>query len=116
MDLNQSQNESNLSHQEQLRRKLHEKLKTIIGSEAVYYQPPESLKMKYPCVVYNLSSLNQKYGDNKLYLYNRCYEVTIICYDPINTYQEKMLELEKVRFNRHFVSDGLNQYSYTIFT
>ena len=34
------------------RYELHEFLCEILGSRNVYFQPPESVKMKYPAIVY----------------------------------------------------------------
>ena len=43
---------------------LHEILKEILGSDNVYFQPPESYKMEYPCIVYERSALTTRFADN----------------------------------------------------
>ena len=35
---------------------LQDKLEEVLGSKQVYFQPPESLKLKYPCIVYSRSN------------------------------------------------------------
>ena len=39
------------------RLELHEILCTILGSRNVYFQPPESIKMNYPAIVYGLDDM-----------------------------------------------------------
>lgn len=47
---------------------LHEELRAILGSGFVYFQPPESVKMIYPCIVYALDLMDMKYADDRPYL------------------------------------------------
>ena len=37
------------------------------GKKNVYFQPPSSVKMNYPCIVYSLSRISVKKANNKLY-------------------------------------------------
>ena len=46
------------------RLELHNILVGLLGSNHVYYQPPESLKMEYPCIRYNRSNINSGRADN----------------------------------------------------
>ena len=39
------------------RYELHEFLCEILGSRNVYFQPPESVKMKYPAIVYERTEI-----------------------------------------------------------
>lgn len=61
---------------------LHEKLIEILGNSNVYFQPPETLKMKYPCIRYNKTRPDVKYADDIRYLKTTHYELTVICQDP----------------------------------
>ena len=38
------------------RLELQSKLEEILGSRQVYYQPPETVKMEYPAIVYRQNS------------------------------------------------------------
>ena len=58
------------------------KLETILGSTNVYFQPPSSISMKYPCIVYKLDDLDNKFADNVVYLTKRRYQVTLIDSNP----------------------------------
>ena len=42
----------------------------------VYYQPPESIKMVYPCIVYELDSAYDYWANDKLYTTNYRYSIT----------------------------------------
>ena len=44
------------------RRELHEILVGILGSKNVYYEPPSSLLMKYPAIVYSLDDIDKRYA------------------------------------------------------
>lgn len=43
---------------------LHRKFEIALGSKNVYFQPPESVKLKYPCIIYGLSKLPIKHADD----------------------------------------------------
>ena len=98
------------------RLKLHEELCTLLGSRNVYFQPPESIKMKYPCIVYSLSNLDYKHANNGVYKSTKAYEVIIIDPDPDGNIYDKLPEhFQMCRFNREYTADDLNHYAFTIF-
>lgn len=81
----------------------------------VYFQPPESLKMEYPCLVYELEDVNIKFADNGPYsLWDR-YQVTLIRHDPDSTVIRKLLSLPHSSFSRHFATSGLNHDVFVIY-
>ena len=110
--MDQSQN---LTDQEDKRAKFHSKLVEILGSDKVYYQPPESTKLTYPCIVYSLKRMNSKYSGNKMYVYDRAYEVVLIHTKPYNDIKDNLLTLEKSKYDRVYVSDNLYHYVYLIY-
>lgn len=92
------------------------KLREALGSSNVYFQPPESVKLKYPCIIYELSDLDTRHADNKAYKKDVAYDVTIITKDPEFFLIEDILDLfSMVRFNRPYMADNLNHYNYTIY-
>lgn len=97
------------------RLELHEKLCEILGSRNVYFQPPESVKMKYPAIVYRLYDIDNNHGDNFPYLQFYGYEVTLIHKDPDNTVVEELSKLPSCRFNRFFTSENLNHYVFALY-
>lgn len=97
------------------RLKLHEILCSILGSRNVYFQPPESVKMKYPAIVYDLRDYSDRHANNKKYSSKRRYVVTIIDANPDTIIPEKLSELEYASFSRSFTSSDLNHYSYYLY-
>lgn len=87
---------------------LHEILCGILGSRNVYFQPPESLQMKYPAIVYSRDGRKNLFADNVPYQGMYLYKVTVIDKDPESEFVEKMTKLPLCRFIQHFTADNLN--------
>ena len=83
-------------------------LETLMGNRHVYYQPPENLKMEYPCIRYSKSDILSNYADNINYINKINYEIIVIDKNPDNVVIEKILELPLSSYDRHYVSDNLN--------
>ncbi len=90
------------------RLKLNEVLCDILGSRNVYYQPPETVKMKYPAIVYSRNSIENVYGDNSSYIQNWAYTITLIDKNPDSEFVEKLAILPMCRFVRNYQTDNLN--------
>ena len=52
------------------REELQEVLESIMDPHPVYYQPPDNLRMTYPCIRYRLDSSQTNYADNKSYFFS----------------------------------------------
>lgn len=88
-------------------------LKTIVPN--VYYQPPESVKLKYPCIVYSLDRINPEYADNLPYSKGKSYQLILIHSDPDNTEMDVVAELPTCRMDRPpYQSNNLYHYPFTI--
>lgn len=90
------------------RLELHEILCEVLGSRYVYYQPPESVKMHYPAIVYSRENIKNTFADNAIYKQTHVYNVTIIDKDPDSEIVDKISKLPMCRFNKHYESDNLN--------
>lgn len=90
------------------RLELHNKLVTLFGNDHVYYQPPENLKMEYPCIRYSKSDITSRHADNINYVNKTSYEIVVIDKHPDNVVIEKILELPLSSYDRHYISDNLN--------
>lgn len=98
------------------RLKLHEELCDILGSRNVYFQPPETVKMKYPCIVYERSDGDTQFANNIPYTFAIRYTVTIIGEDPDNPLVRRLaLGFEKCIYDRHFTSNNLNHDVFKIY-
>ena len=102
MDTNKAQN------QKKTRLTLQSTLEGLLGSRNVYYQPPETLKMEYPCIRYSKSNITSRHADNIKYVNKNRYEIMIIDKHPDNAVIEKILELPLSSYDRHYTADNLN--------
>ena len=94
---------------------LQTKLEDLLGSNHVYYQPPENLKMEYPAIRYSKSDEEDIYANNIKYLSMSVYDLIVIDKKPDNPVIKKLLELPYSEFDRHYVADGLNHDIIRIF-
>ena len=84
------------------------------GSGHIYFQPPETVKIVYPAIVYELSGVPIRHADNRPYKTSKQYRITAIDKDPDSALPDRIAELPTVRFERFFVSDNLNHWVFTI--
>lgn len=94
---------------------LQDILETIPGVKKVYYSPPASIKMKYPCIRYELAGISVHHADNIPYLGGKYYTVTVIDEDPDSEIPERVLGLPYCSPDRPYVSDGLNHFVFTLY-
>lgn len=97
------------------RLELHEILCEALGSRNVYFQPPSSIQMKYPAIVYSRSNISKKNANGNPYITNLSYDVTLIDKNPDSSIVESILEIPYCSYGRHYVSDNLNHDSFTIY-
>ena len=98
-----------------LRLELDKILRNLLETPNVYFQPPETIKMKYPCIVYERSSANTRFADNSPYIYKKRYTVTVIDKNPDSDIPDKIAHLPMCTFDRHFTSDNLNHDVFTLY-
>ncbi len=99
------------------RLQLHNILITVLGSNNVYFQPPSTVNMNYPCIVYRRGEINfkTKYAADELYSHRKAYIVTVIDPDPDSEIPDKVLKLPYCGFARHFTADNLNHDVFTLY-
>lgn len=90
-------------------------LETLLGSSNVYFQPPASFKMIYPCIVYQRDNEDNKYANNLPYSQNKRYAVTVIDRNPDSEIPDKVAALPLSSFTRHFTADNLNHDVYNLY-
>ena len=90
-------------------------LRNTLGSDNVYFQPPETVKMKYPAIVYSLDNIQNVHADDGVYLSHRRYSVTLIEKNPDSPTVERLSALPMCQFNRHYTSDNLNHFVFTLY-
>lgn len=95
---------------------LHEELCVLLGSRNVYFQPPESVKMKYDAIRYQLSGKSLKRANDKIYNSRNEYDGVVITTDPDTTIPDAILEhFEMCSFGRPYTADNLNHYPFTLY-
>ena len=105
-----------LSAFETKRRDLQSKLETLLGSSNVYFQPPESFKLRYPAIVYSTAIPDSKYANNRLYMYTN--KFSLIYIRQTNT-EDKMKEIAQafplIKQDRTYVADNLYHTVYDLY-
>ena len=94
---------------------LQDMLESILGSKNVYYQPPASIQMKYPAIVFFLFFFENKHADNKPYTQAISYDVTVIDKSPDNNVIFKLSKLPQCRYDRHYIADNLHHDVFTLY-
>ena len=89
--------------------------RTLLESNNVYFQPPEGLKMKYPCIRYERVKIPVTKADNINYLMHSTYSVTLITTDPDSELPFQILkQFDTITHNRHYVKDNIIHDVYTL--
>lgn len=90
-------------------------LESTLGSRNVYFQPPESIRMSYPAIVYYLDMILNTNADDLTYLYNKRYQITAISPDPDDTIVDSLAVLPKCSFVRSYRADNLNHWVFSLY-
>jgi hypothetical protein len=94
---------------------LHELLVGLMVPNKVYFQPPSSIKLTYPCIIYELATVNVWYANSEKYSHKTAYTVTVIDQNPESELFDAIFDLRYCKFDRAFVSDNLNHFVFTLF-
>ena len=87
------------------RLKLQEELEEMLKSDNVYYQPPESLKLRFPCIVYKKLRGYTRYANDMPYTFQQPYELTYIHSDPDSPIVDELaMKYQTIRHINAFVS------------
>lgn len=97
------------------RLKLQTELEIILGSRNVYFQPPESIRMIYPAIVYSRARIDNRHANDFVYKQDDAYEVIVIDRNPDSEIVRKISKLPKCRFDRHYKADNLNHDVFTLY-
>jgi len=81
----------------------------------VYFQPPPTVRMEYPCIIYKRSDTKDFFSNDRIYLTMKKYSITIVDEDPDSLIPDKVAALPYCDFSTHFTKDNLNHDIYTIY-
>ena len=94
---------------------LQNKLEDILQMRHVYYQPPESLKIEYPAIVYSRTGISTNKADDKVYSKSNIYKVTLIDKNPESIYVNDILDLPFCSMKSAYQSENLHHYQFEIY-
>lgn len=94
---------------------LHRILKNLPEVKQVYFQPPSSEKIEYPCIVYEHDRTYKVHANNMPYFSEPRYQLTAICKDPDSPIFDAIERLPKCAIERTFKRDQLNHKVYNIY-
>lgn len=97
------------------RLELHAIFEELLGSKNVYYQPPESKKLNYPCIIYERDMGDTVYADDSPYVVTIRYSVTLIDKNPDSEFVNKLSQMQMSTWNRHYTIDNLNHDVFYIY-
>ena len=103
------------------RLELHEILCEIInitepdGDSHTYFDPPASVKMKYPAIRYVRKRVDALHANNAIYKMMHCYEVTVIDKNPDGDLYKKVLALPYCQYDRSYKAENLNHDVFTLY-
>ena len=81
----------------------------------VYFQPPESQAIQYPCIIYSLSDIRAVHADNRIYYSNNVYQLILVDENPDSTFVALILNaFEGIKFDRSYVSDSLHHWVFSL--
>lgn len=89
------------------RLKLQKTLEIIMGKDKVYYCPPSTLKMTYPCIVYSKTDIASTRANDTSYLLHDRYNVTLISKTPDDPRIRQLLSIPGASYSNGYISDGL---------
>ena len=90
------------------RHKLHEELLTL-GASKTLFQPPPSVQLTYPAIIYTRKSTYTTYADNYAYEAPTFYQVEVIDPNPDTPLVSALLnKFQMIKHVNNFKSSNLN--------
>lgn len=74
----------------------------------VYYDPPESVKLRFPCIIYTHQGITTTYADNLPYTQFSVYQVMSVSRSADDPLVAELSRTPGFSFDRHYVSDNLH--------
>lgn len=94
---------------------LHTALKNALGSNNVYFAPPEGLRMNYPAIVYKERTINVKHAGSIPYIHRTMYDIIVISSDPDNAICKRVSQIPTVNPGTRYIVDNLYHDPFTIY-
>lgn len=87
------------------------------AEQRVHYQPPESVKLRYPTIIYSRDVIQTRNAnDSQSYTVDTKYQLTYITKEPDDAIVYQILEqVPFCRHVRHYVADNLHHDVFSIY-
>lgn len=93
---------------------LHNKL--LGHSDNVYFQPPSTIQMKYPCIVYSKTPKYREFSNDSVYIKLQGYQLTVIDRNPDSlTADDLEDEFIYCAISQYFTHDNLNHITLDLY-
>ena len=97
------------------REELQELLVSTVGTIPVYYQPPENVKMTYPCFIISLDDTDIIYADGHPYYSRARFILTYITRSVNDEIISTLLNMKRyISFDRVYTADNLRHYVFNV--
>lgn len=97
------------------RLELQDLLEEILGSDHVYFQPPETIQMEYPCIVYRLEDVDKRHADNIPYMIDKQYQLIVIDWNPDSEIPDRLLQIPYSRSGTHYTASNLHHWTAIVY-
>ena len=87
----------------------------ILQTDQVYFQPPPTVQMDYPCIVYRRDYELARFADDRPYSRKKRYQVTVIDRNPDSDIPDKIAELPLCTYDRFYTTENLNHDVFKLF-
>lgn len=90
------------------REELSISLHNILGTNNVYFNPPKTVNINYPAIIYFRNDIQNTQANNKVYKQDVVYTITVVDFNPDSEIVKRVSQLPLCRYIRHYKADGLN--------
>ena len=98
------------------RKKLDDALVAILDSDHVFFQPPSTVKMDYPCVTYSLDGMKILRADSINYKKFYRYRVVLMDWDPDTELVDKLVDIPYFSsMGQHYTNNNLHHWTFTFY-
>jgi len=81
----------------------------------VYYQPPSSISIRYPSIVYSKRGVKNLKANNMNHVQRQAYSVTVMDKNPDSPIAAALHNLPYCTYDRSYVNEGLNHDVFVIY-
>ena len=109
------QHQAILNRRDQFDEELREIQKTCLGYHNTYFGPIEGTRLKYDCVIYKMTTMDENKANNKTYVNRPVYDVTVISRNPETPVPWAIQNhFERCSPGKFFVTENLYHFPFTI--